>query len=93
MENLYRVAEPYIRPLNFLIFYSVRLMSTHIPETFDEWRHCIEQECRIVLTKEYIEQRLAILRELNHEETQRFIRHYGEHHWQQVVRWFERAQI
>ncbi|MGG7055676.1 hypothetical protein [Nitrosomonas sp. ANs5] len=67
-------------------------MSTHIPETFDEWRHCIEQECRIVLTKEYIEQRLAILRELNHEETQRFIRHYGEHHWQQVVRWFERAQ-
>jgi len=68
-------------------------MSTNIPETFDEWQHCIEQECRIALTKEYIEQRLAVFRELNHEETQRFIRHYGEHHWQQVVRWFERAQI
>jgi hypothetical protein len=68
-------------------------MSTEIPETFDEWQHCIEQECRIKLTHDYIEQRLTILRALNHEETQRFIHHYGEHHWQQIVKWFERALI
>ena len=66
-------------------------MSAEIPETFDEWRYCIEQECQIGLTREYIEQRLTILRALNHEETQRFIRHYGDHHRQRVVSWFERA--
>jgi hypothetical protein len=66
-------------------------MSAEIPEIFNEWRHCIEQECQIKLTQDYIEQRLVILRALNHEETQRFIRHYGKHHWQRVVNWFERA--
>lgn len=68
-------------------------MSAEIPETFEEWRHCIEHECRIKLTREYIEQRLAILHKPSHEATQRFIHHYGEHHWQQVVSWFERALI
>jgi hypothetical protein len=66
-------------------------MSAEIPETFGEWRHCIEQECQIRLTREYIEQRLMILRATNHGETQRFIRHYGNHHWQRVVNWFEQA--
>ncbi|SEN04655.1 hypothetical protein [Nitrosomonas marina] len=66
-------------------------MSAEIPETFDEWRYCIEQECKIILTRKYIEQRLTILTALDHEETQRFIRLYGDHHWQQVVSWFERA--
>ena len=66
-------------------------LSAEIPETFDEWRYCIEQECQIKLTQEYIEQRLAILRVLDHEETQRFIRLYGNHHWQRVVSWFDRA--
>lgn len=66
-------------------------MSAEIPETFNEWRYCIEQKGQIKLTQKYIEQRLAILRVLDHEETQQFIRLYGDHHWQRVVSWFERA--
>lgn len=66
-------------------------MSAVIPETFGEWRHCIEHDCGIQLTAEFIQRRLMILRESRHEETQRFIRHYGEAHWQRTVSWFEHA--
>lgn len=65
-------------------------MSAIIPETFSEWRHCIEHDCGIRLTREFIEKRLAILREPQYEETQRFIRHYGKAHLQRIVSWLER---
>lgn len=66
-------------------------MSAEIPETFNEWRYRIKQKGQIKLTQKYIKQRLAILRVLDHGETQQFIRLYGDHHWQRVVSWFERA--
>lgn len=65
-------------------------MSAIIPETFEEWRHCIERDCGIALTGKFVEERLAILREPRHEETRRFVRHYGEAHRQRIMAWFER---
>lgn len=66
-------------------------MSAIIPETFEEWRHCIEHDCDIILTPEFIATRLTILREPQHEETQRFVRYYGEAHWQRIILWLEHA--
>ncbi|MBA4144033.1 MAG: hypothetical protein H0X43_13925 [Nitrosospira sp.] len=66
-------------------------MSAEIPQTFREWRHCIEHECGIQLTPWFIEKRLRILGQRQHEETLRFIRHYGEAQWRRTVSWFKQA--
>lgn len=63
-----------------------------IPGTFSEWKHCIEVECRLDLTKDYVTRRLAILRQADAEETLRFRKLYGDTHWRNVVSWFEQAQ-
>ncbi|MXS85417.1 hypothetical protein ABO04_05680 [Nitrosomonas sp. HPC101] len=62
-----------------------------IPETFEEWQYCIQHDCGIALTSEFITARLTILRKSQHEETQRFVRHYGEVHRQRIIHWFEHA--
>jgi hypothetical protein len=62
-----------------------------IPQTYSAWRHCIEVECGIPLTPEYIASRLNVLREPAADETRRFVQRYGRVHWQRVVAWFETA--
>jgi hypothetical protein len=67
------------------------MMTNQIPQTYEAWRHCIEVECGIPLTRDYIASRLSVLRESSAEETQRFVQRYGRLHWQKVVAWFETA--
>ncbi|NJN00523.1 MAG: hypothetical protein HC793_02525 [Aquincola sp.] len=62
-----------------------------IPATYAQWRHCIEVECGIALDARYIAERLTILRQADHPETQRFATLYGQPHWRRVVGWFEQA--
>ncbi len=62
-----------------------------IPQSYDEWRHCITQECRIALSAEYITARLLVWHDDTCEETRRFRRLYGDAHWLAVRGWFERA--
>lgn len=66
-------------------------MTSPIPQTYAEWRHCIEVECGIHLTAAFIQARLAALGDVQAEETQRFRRLYGDAHWKRVLAWFERA--
>ena len=63
-----------------------------IPETYEQWRHCITVECGIPLTPEFVAARLAAWRNEDREETTRFRRLYGDQHWQSVISWFERAE-
>ncbi|MBY4673021.1 hypothetical protein K6W12_20515 [Burkholderia multivorans] len=63
-------------------------MSSPIPQSFDAWQYCIEHECGIPLTPAFIQERLAILGDTAHAETQRFARLYGEAHRQRIVDWF-----
>lgn len=63
-----------------------------IPGTYQQWRHCIEVDCRIPLRESFISQRLNTLQATDQEETQRFIRRYGSEHYQRVVAWFEKAR-
>lgn len=67
-------------------------MSAVIPETYTEWFHCIAHECGIPLTRQFIDARLAVLGEIRHDETQRFVRHYGEAHRLRVVGWLRQAR-
>ncbi|MFA5488161.1 MAG: hypothetical protein WC284_02985 [Candidimonas sp.] len=62
-----------------------------IPESYEQWRHCVTVECGIALTTRYVEQRLQVWSNEKLEETQRFRRLYGDRHWLAVREWFERA--
>jgi hypothetical protein len=66
--------------------------STPIPQTYEQWRHCITVECGIPLTPSFIERRLATWRDAQGEETARFRQLYGDAHWRAVIGWFERAE-
>jgi len=63
-----------------------------VPQTFEQWRHCITVDCGLALTPAFIKERLAVWRDDKAEETQRFRRIYGDAHWQAVVGWFEQAE-
>jgi hypothetical protein len=61
------------------------------PSDYASWRYCIEVKCGIAFTPEFLQQRIAVLSDPNHEETRRFAKLYGEPYREQVVGWFQRA--
>jgi hypothetical protein len=62
-----------------------------IPQTFAQWRHCIEVDCGIPLTPAYARERVAALTRQGGEEAERFARHYGAQHHARVVGWFQQV--
>lgn len=63
-----------------------------IPSTYPEWRRCIEQDCRIPLTPDFIAARIADLRDAGSHHTQQFLKRYGPAHHARVLAWFAQAQ-
>ncbi len=59
--------------------------------SYEDWKHCIVEDCRILLTQAFVEQRLAALADRGDWTTQRFVEVWGEPHLRQVIAWFERA--
>jgi hypothetical protein len=59
-----------------------------IPQTFNDWTNCIVNDCKINLTKDFAEERLAVYQDNQNTETQKFISLYGEHHLQNIINWF-----
>ena len=64
-----------------------------IPDTYEEWRHCITITCGIPLTDAYIEKRLRALRSPRDAGTARFRKLYGQHRLDRTIRWFEQARV
>jgi hypothetical protein len=62
-----------------------------IPDTYEAWRHCIEIDCGIPLTRAFIDQRLRELDDRAIYSTQQLFRRYGDDHVAQLKRWFQRA--
>ncbi len=58
-----------------------------IPQTFEEWKNCIVNDCKIYLTKDFAHQRLAVYKDKQNKETQKFISLYGEQHLQNIINW------
>ncbi len=59
-----------------------------IPQTFNDWTNCIVNDCKINLTKDFAEKRLAVYQDNQNTETQKFISLYGEQHLQNIINWF-----
>lgn len=60
-----------------------------IPQTFEQWKHCIVNDCKINLTKEFAQQRLAVYQYKTNDEAQKFVLLYGEQHLQNIIRWLK----
>lgn len=58
-----------------------------IPQTFEQWANCIANDCKIKLTQEFAQQRLAVYENKQSKETQNFITLYGSQHLVNVVLW------
>ncbi len=63
-----------------------------IPQSYEEWRHCIVVECGLELTPSFIEERISSLQNNNEYHTQQFVRLYGQLHHQKVLNWFMQAR-
>ncbi|KLJ00764.1 hypothetical protein [Luteimonas sp. FCS-9] len=67
-------------------------MSSPVPRDFSEWRRCIEIDCGLALTPDFIDARLRALRDPRDFHTQRFDDVWGRAHREQVIAWFEQAR-
>lgn len=63
-----------------------------IPQTFEEWQRCIVNDCKINLTKEFAEQRLAIYRDRENAESKEFVSLYGEQHLNNIIQWYSQIR-
>jgi hypothetical protein len=63
-----------------------------IPQTFEQWHHCITIACKIQLSLTFIEQRLAVLTDDSNAETQNFTALYGREHLANIILWFTIAK-
>jgi hypothetical protein len=60
-----------------------------IPQTFEQWKNCIIHDCKIDLTKEFVQERLTVYQDPKNSETQKFISLYGEKHLINIIQWFK----
>ena len=63
-----------------------------IPQTYEEWRHCITVICRQPITGPYIEERIKALNSTTDHMTVRFVQLYGDAQRVKTLEWFERAK-
>lgn len=63
-----------------------------LPETYDQWRHCIEVTCGIPLTPAFIAARLEALADDHDPHTRRFVEQWGDAHRRRVLGWLETAR-
>lgn len=62
-----------------------------IPRNYEEWIKCIEDDCKIYLTKGFCKERVNTYADEKHPETVRFVDLYGLSHKNNVLNWFYRA--
>jgi hypothetical protein len=70
-----------------------KMKKTFIPTTYEEWRHCINVECGIELTSEYIAGRISALKDDKDYHTQQIVKLYGQEHLDRVQNWFLQSQV
>ncbi|MFT3691027.1 hypothetical protein [Paenirhodobacter sp.] len=63
-----------------------------IPQSYDEWEHCITVKCGIPLTSDYVAGRIAALENRRDFHTEKFIARWGAAHHARTLAWFREAQ-
>lgn len=61
-----------------------------IPGNFEQWKHCITEECGIDLNPGFAGERLLVYTNPEHPETRNFVRLYGEEHLRNIINWFSK---
>jgi len=61
-----------------------------IAYTFEEWKNCIVNDCKIKLTREFAQERLSVYENPKNPETLKFIKLYGKQHLENIIHWFKR---
>lgn len=62
-----------------------------IAQTFEEWKNCIVNDCKINLTKEFAKSRLKVYEDRSKPETKKFIKLYGESHLNNIIYWLKKV--
>ena len=62
-----------------------------IPQSYEEWKNCIVNDCKIKLTKSFAEKRLNIYQNGNHPETRKFMALYGKQHLDNIIFWYKKV--
>lgn len=60
--------------------------------SYDDWKYCITQICKVPLTQDFVTRRLNELRDERDHNTKKFISTWGDDHRKQVIAWFTQAQ-
>lgn len=68
------------------------MKSPIIPETYEQWHHCITVICQQPLTPEFIETRIEALKNLRDYTTKKFVELYGEQQRLRTLNWFQQAK-
>ena len=63
-----------------------------IPETYEQWHHCITVLCQQPLTPDYIDSRIKALNDPQGYMTRKFIELYGDQQRMQTLQWLEKAK-
>lgn len=61
------------------------------PETYEEWRRCIEHDCGLELTPEFCRARITALQDPDDRHTARFTELFGDERRLHTIAWFEQA--
>ena len=61
-----------------------------IPRTFEEWKSCIVNDCKINLTKDFAQSRLKVYLDEQHPETIKFKKLYGEAYLNNIIHWLKK---
>lgn len=62
-----------------------------LPQTYEEWKHCIEVKCRIPLTQTFVHKRIEELNDNDNKQTMEFTQLYGEAYKNKILEWFNKS--
>lgn len=63
-----------------------------IPQTYEEWKHCIIHDCKIKLTNDFVKSRLMVYENNRHPETMKFIKLHGKQHLNNIINWLKLSE-
>ncbi|MEM1196334.1 MAG: hypothetical protein AAGH57_09545 [Pseudomonadota bacterium] len=63
-----------------------------VPNSYEEWEHCITVKCGVELTADYVAKRIAALQDGNDHYTRKYTELWGDAQRQQTLEWFREAQ-
>lgn len=63
-----------------------------LPQTFEQWKNCIINQCKIQLSKDFINNRLMVYTDVNNSETKKFTSLYGVTHLKNIIYWLQKAE-